>query len=265
MSIPADNPHRLVLGTGERAIFISDLHLGPAHPEIETRFARFLDRVRDECDALFILGDLFEYWIGDDAAGRLGHDRAIDLLGRFIERSGCRGYMMHGNRDFLVGEDFARRTGLSLLPDPCLVECGGTPVLLSHGDALCTDDTEHRAFRRMVREPAWHAEFPALGIDQRLERAREARERSESGKSRKAAYIMDVNERAVADLMLRFDVRFLIHGHTHRPAIHRLDLDGKTGWRIVLGDWYDGTSDLVIADGAVHYAPDGKARELPLL
>lgn len=258
---PAPTVH---LERGTRAGFISDLHLSPGRPDIESRFERYLDAASGRIDALFILGDLFEFWIGDDAAERCGHARAESLLRAFLKDTGCRGFIMHGNRDFLIGNAWCERVGCERLADPSRLEIAGTPILLSHGDALCTDDLDHQRFRAMVHDPAWQRAFLAREIDDRLAFATEARSRSESGKSAKSPEIMDVNDAAVERAMASQGVRYLIHGHTHRPAIHHHVVDGDTATRVVLGDWFDGENTLTVTDDAIRYTLAGNTLVVPL-
>lgn len=252
------------LDAGERAGFISDLHIGPQDPAIERRFADYLASSAGRLDALFILGDLFEFWIGDDAAGLCGHLDTVQTLAAFLERSGCRGYLMHGNRDFLIGERFCRETGCQLLTDPCILEHAGTRILLSHGDGYCTDDVEHQRFRSMVRDPEWQEAFLNRSQSDRLDYALEARARSESGKSTKSMDIMDVNASAITEAMRRHGVRHMIHGHTHRPAIHTTTVDGEEAFRVVLGAWFDQQNWLTVTRGELRYAFGGGEQVLPL-
>jgi UDP-2,3-diacylglucosamine hydrolase len=221
-------------------LFISDLHLDPRRPAITELFLRFLQEQQGQAEALYILGDLFEAWIGDDAVSA---DEPV-LAALRVFSAGTPTYFMHGNRDFLVGEQFAAMTGITLLEDPTVIDLAGTPTLLMHGDSLCTDDHAYQNFRQMVRNPAWQQGFLAMPIPQRLALAQQAR--SESGARNQAIddYLMDVNQQAVEEAMRRHDVRQLIHGHTHRPAIHRFDLDGRDHTRVVLGDWFEQGSVL---------------------
>jgi UDP-2,3-diacylglucosamine hydrolase len=218
-------------------LFISDLHLQGARPDITDRFFRFLETEAAEAEALYILGDLFEAWIGDDDPDE--HNREVQAAMRRLTDAGVAGYFMHGNRDFLIGEAFAERTGFTLLDDPVVHELHGTPVLLSHGDAYCTDDVEYQAFRRQSRNPAWQQQVLAMPVEQRRALAGKARKESQAAMVDKAEDIMDVNAEAVAAALREAGVTTLVHGHTHRPAIHDLDLDGMPATRIVLGDWYE--------------------------
>ena len=227
-------------------LFISDLHLDPARPAIVRLFLEFLARARQEAQALYILGDLFEAWIGDDAV--TGDEPALAGL-RDFAAGGRPLYVMRGNRDFLLGADFERITGARLLPEPTVIRIDGEPVLLLHGDSLCTDDREYQKFRAMVRDPAWQRQFLALGIAERIQQARAARGESSQRNSALDDYLMDVNAAAVAQAMAQHGVRTLVHGHTHRPAVHALEVDGQPARRIVLGDWYDQGSVLRWSDG----------------
>lgn len=220
-------------------LFISDLHLDPRRPAITRLFLDFLQAERG-CGALYILGDLFEAWIGDDVTA--GQEPVLEALAAFSRQTPL--YFMHGNRDFLVGERFADVTGARLLPDPSLVDLFGQPTLLMHGDSLCVDDEEYQRFRRMVRDPAWQAEFLARPPAERIAYAQQARKVSSERNQGLAEYLMDVNPGEVESALRRHGVACLIHGHTHRPAVHSLDVDGRPCRRIVLGDWYEQGSVL---------------------
>ena len=227
-------------------LFISDLHLDPSRPAMVRLFLHFLARARGEAQALYILGDLFEAWIGDDAVGP--EEPALAGL-RAFAAAGPGLYVMRGNRDFLMGEDFARMTGATLLPDPTVIGVDGEAVLLMHGDTLCTDDQDYQRFRAMVRDPHWQRQFLSLSVPERIEQARRARSESTGRNSVLEDYLMDVNPGAVEQAMQAHGVRTLVHGHTHRPAVHDLLLDGRRARRIVLGDWYDQGSVLRWSDG----------------
>ncbi|HUO83065.1 MAG TPA: UDP-2,3-diacylglucosamine diphosphatase [Gammaproteobacteria bacterium] len=217
-------------------LFISDLHVDEAHPEIARQLYAFLATEAREAEALYILGDLFESWIGDDDPDVV--KRGVVAALRATVAAGTPCFFMRGNRDFLIGEEFARASGCTLLDDPAPVELYGEPVLLMHGDTLCTDDTDYQEFRRMVRDPQWQAAFLAQGLAQRLAQARAARDASRARTSRLSEEIMDVNAGAVQAALRGSDARILLHGHTHRPAVHRFDAGGRAATRIVLGDWY---------------------------
>lgn len=213
---------------------ISDLHLSPDQPELLEHFDQYSNTLNPG-DDLYILGDLFEYWLGDDAAEFLGHTRVEKVLASLSQRQ-VQVFFLSGNRDFLLGEDFATRCGIQLISDEHILDLGSKRVLLMHGDSLCTDDIAHQKFRSMVRSPSWQSEFLAKSLATRDAMAKLARYRSEDGKTQKAAQIMDVNEEAVDEVMGAHQVRLLIHGHTHRPAIHEAG-PPRNACRIVLGDW----------------------------
>lgn len=216
-------------------LFISDLHLDETRPHITKAFLRFLFNQAANADALYILGDLFEVWIGDDEDSAFAQ-HIKEALQRYRE-SGVPTYFIHGNRDFLVGQKFADDTGVSLLDDTTVVDLYDEPVLLTHGDALCTQDTEYMAFRKQVRDPNWQAQILAQPLAIRRQMATELRQQTKSMSAMKAEDIMDVTPSEVISLMQSENVAKLVHGHTHRPARHPVELDNKTGERIVLGDW----------------------------
>lgn len=210
---------------------ISDLHLDESRPDITRAFFDFLRGRAAGAEALYILGDFFEVWIGDDDDAPLAAEVAQELS-RF-SGSGAELYLMHGNRDFLLGEDYARRCGATLLPDPSLVTLAGNPVLLMHGDSLCTRDEDYQAFRRQARDPEWQAQLLAQPLAQRRALAAQLRNMSAEATSNKAEDIMDVTPSEVERVMRDAGVTRLIHGHTHRPAQH----EEPAGQRWVLGDW----------------------------
>lgn len=236
-------------------LFISDLHLAPTRPSSTELFIDFLKTQAGYSEALYILGDLFEYWIGDDAAAHIGHRDIIQALRRLTD-GGTPTHFMPGNRDFLIGEHFSLETGCVLLPDRSVVELYGEPVLLMHGDRLCTDDNAHQQFRALVDQPSWRRDFLAKSIEERIRLATDARAQSELNKSLLAMEIMDVNQNAVESVMRDFGVQTLIHGHTHRPAIHHFRLDGAAVRRIVLGDWYEHSSVLRYSPGQAALSPE---------
>ena len=213
---------------------ISDLHLSPEHPEVFNQFDEYLADLNAGED-LYILGDLFEYWLGDDAVDFLGHNGAQQLL-RSLSNRGVRVFFLSGNRDFLLGEKFADECGIQLIADEHILKVGQRQVLLMHGDSLCTDDLSHQKFRAMVRSPDWQKTFLEKTIAERDGLAKLARYRSEDGKAQKSMEIMDVNPETARETIARHDVEILIHGHTHRPAIHRIE-GPKAAYRVVLGDW----------------------------
>jgi len=219
------------------ALFISDLHLDSQRPHSTRQFLAFMERRAPSAERLYILGDLFEAWIGDD-----DDDPGLDpILGALatVTRAGTACYFMHGNRDFLVGQRFATRTGCRLLGDYETVDAYGERVLLTHGDLLCTDDTRYMTLRKSVRDPAWQREFLAKPLAERRKIAREMRAMSQTEVATKLDYIMDVNAASVAATMRASGVRTLLHGHTHRPDVHRFELDGRDATRIVLGAWHE--------------------------
>jgi len=224
------------------ALFISDLHLDASRPAATDCFLRFLAGPARDAGTLYILGDLFEAWTGDDAAGP--HERRIlDELRRFT-MAGSRCLFLRGNRDFLVGAGFAADTGAALLPDEALVDLEGRRTLLMHGDTLCTDDHAYQRYRRFVHRSAVQALYLTLPARVRSGIAAYARRRSMAANAGKPPAIMDVNPVAVADALRRHGAQLLIHGHTHRPAVHALTVDGKTVQRVVLGAWYEQGSVL---------------------
>lgn len=216
-------------------LLISDLHLHAGAPEIAKGFLAYLDREARHAEALYILGDFFEAWIGDDYQGDF-EKQIVAALGQ-LTAGGTRLYFMHGNRDFLVGDGFAQATGATLLTDPSVVDLGGRQVMLMHGDSLCTRDEAYMKFRAMARDPQWQAQILAMPVEQRLELARNLRSQSGDANSNKAEDIMDVTPDEVVRAMREQGVHTLIHGHTHRPAVHDLQIDGESAQRIVLGDW----------------------------
>jgi UDP-2,3-diacylglucosamine hydrolase len=230
-------------------LFIADLHLDPSRPQITDLFEHYLasDEVR-HANALYILGDLVEAWIGDDDDAEL--PARIAAATRAVRDAGVPVYFMVGNRDFLLGQAFAARAGLTLLDDGTVHDIHGRRTLLMHGDVLCTDDLAYQAVRQQVRTPEWQAQILAMPLQARRAFAAKAREDSKAHTGNTMESIMDVNADAVAETMRKAGVTRLIHGHTHRPAVHDFQLDGTPAQRIVLGDWYEQGSVLrVDADG----------------
>ena len=225
-------------------LFISDLHLSAERPAIGALFLDFLRAHARHAEALYILGDLFEYWIGDDVAAQAEYRPLIDGL-RALTDSGVPVYVLHGNRDFLLGHGFEQQTGCRLLPDPTVISLYGENTLIMHGDTLCTDDVAYLKFRVMVRNPDWVKMFLGKTITERDAIVRDYREISKAATAVKKPEIMDVNQGAVETVLQQHGVRHLIHGHTHRPAQHRFERDGVPARRTVLGDWYDQGSVLV--------------------
>jgi len=224
-------------------LFISDLHLDAERPAITELFGRFVDEEARHSDALYILGDLFEAWVGDDDPSDTGAFVADKLRG--LRDAGIPVYFMRGNRDFLLGDAYARRAGIEILNDPAVVMLHGKPALLMHGDTLCSDDVAYQQFRAQTRDPGWQRQFLAQPLDARLAFAQQARAASQAHQSGLKAQgamdaITDVSPATVEATLARFGVDTLIHGHTHRPAVHA----HAGGTRIVLGDWYEQGSVL---------------------
>lgn len=217
-------------------LFIADLHLCTEEPAITAGFLRFLAGEARQADALYILGDLFEAWIGDDDPNPLHAQIAAAI--RTLVESGVPCYFIHGNRDFLLGKRFARESGMQLLPEEKVLNLYGKRVLIMHGDTLCTDDVGYQAFRAKVHQPWLQTLFLALPLFIRKRIAAKMRAGSQSANSVKDMAIMDVNPQAVADTLERHRVQHLIHGHTHRPAVHALTANGEPAFRYVLGAWH---------------------------
>lgn len=221
------------------ALIISDLHLTPERSSIARAFCRYLQQRAPQFDALYILGDFFEYWVGDDAMDDFQHDIAQQL--RFFSDSGKPLYFMVGNRDFAIGKQFLALTGAQWLKDPTLITHLGQPVVLTHGDLLCSDDKQYLRYRRIIRNPLILALLRRLPLSYRQHLGNKIRRQSKQAKTGKQSQIMDVTSATVVKMMQRFNSSILIHGHTHRPAIHTVELgtvqQSKQGKRYVLGDW----------------------------
>jgi UDP-2,3-diacylglucosamine hydrolase len=240
-------------------LFVADLHLHPDRPAAIQTFLAFLAGEARQAGALFILGDLFEAWIGDDAAP--ADDPVAPAIRALVENGTWVGFMP-GNRDFLVGDDYIARARIERMREPTVIRVDDLPVVLEHGDALCTDDAAYQAFRQQVRDPAWQRDFLALPPDERYRQALEAREKSGEAMAGKDSAIMDVNQQAVRDRLTACNARDLIHGHTHRPAVHAMSADGNDYRRVVLGDWFQQGSVLRIDQGewqlaSLPFAADG--------
>lgn len=218
-------------------LFISDLHLSEEQPHTTQLFLDFSRNTAPRADALYILGDLFEYWAGDDDRHTPFHQQILVAM-REVSQQGTPVFIMHGNRDFLMDQQLAQECSATLLPDPTLLDLYGTPTLLTHGDSLCTDDKEYQAFRQQVRQPAWRNNFLAQPLAQRKAQIEQLRKMSEEQKQTKTMDIMDVNLAAVAELFRSYDYPRMVHGHTHRQKHHLHQVDGKTCERWVLGDWH---------------------------
>lgn len=217
-------------------LFVSDLHIDASVPEITEQFLTLLKEEGRDADALYILGDLFESWVGDDAPDP---SQVAAMAGlRALTAAGVPCFVMHGNRDFLLGAQFCGLTGARLLPDPLIVTLYGEPVLVMHGDALCTDDRAYQRLRATVRDPGWQGQFLALSVAARRALAGAARAGSQAHTAALEYTVADVNQDSVAAALRAADVTTLLHGHTHRPAIHALSVDDRPCTRIVLGDWH---------------------------
>jgi UDP-2,3-diacylglucosamine hydrolase len=238
-----------------RTLFISDLHLAEERPATTQRFERFLAQAVPGADALYILGDLFEYWPGDDGLTLDFPARIAGML-RTAARA-TPAFFMHGNRDFMVASRFCAETGVRLIPDPTVVDLYGERALLMHGDTLCTGDHAYLAFRAQVRDPAWQAAALTRSLEERVALARGMRSQSEGAKEGKGEAIMDVAPEAVERALVAAGSRLLIHGHTHRPARHELEAGGRTCVRWVLPDWYEGGGYLEATPSSVRAVPAG--------
>lgn len=242
---------------GMSTFFLSDLHLDPRRPQVTTLALAFLRGQARQADAVYILGDLFEAWIGDDARQDPADDIAAAL--KALGQAGVPVYFVHGNRDFLLGADYAARSGMRLLPDPSVIDLYGTATIIQHGDLLCTDDTAYLAFRAQARDPAFIANFLAQTPAQRLAFANKARQASAASQmamkdSDQGQFetITDATPEAIQDTFARHGCVQMIHGHTHRPAVHHHPVAGRLCTRVVLGDWYEQGSILEVdADGMV--------------
>ncbi|MBS0455768.1 MAG: UDP-2,3-diacylglucosamine diphosphatase [Proteobacteria bacterium] len=233
-------------------LFVSDLHLDPVRPHIVAGFREFLREQAAHADALYILGDLFEYWVGDDDPQPAASEVADGLSA--LAATGVPIFFLRGNRDFLLRDVYATRCGMRILPDPCVIDLYGQPVLLLHGDTLCSDDVAYQAFRAQSREPAWQEAMLAQPLPARIALAQQARMQSiehqravrpdATAQAAGREDITDVSTATVAATFARYGVATMIHGHTHRPAMHTLDVAGQPRRRVVLGDWYEHGSVL---------------------
>ena len=218
-------------------LFISDLHLIAERPEANEKFIAFIEQKARAADALYVLGDLFEYWIGDDDLGE-PFNAVIAGFFRRLTHAGTPLYLMHGNRDFLIGEHFCTQTGARLLDDPAVLDIDGVKTLLMHGDTLCTDDTDYQAWRRTARSAEFRSDFLSKSLAERRSTITAMRAKSKAVVQAKPADIMDVNQEAVRSAFRRHGVERLVHGHTHRAGRHELQIDGRRCERWVLPDWY---------------------------
>ena len=224
-------------------LFVSDVHLNSARANIVRAFIAFLDQKARHADALYILGDLFDEWLGDDD-DKAPHAEVSDALAA-LTASGLPVSVVQGNHDFLLGKKFARRSGCKLLGDDTVIDVYGTSTLIMHGDTLCTRDVDYLAFRKMARNPIMQKMFLAMPLKVRAQQAAKIRHESSADTALKSEAIMDVTPEAVDKVMEKYEVRHLIHGHTHRPAIHDFQLGDGEATRIVLGDWYEQDSVLI--------------------
>jgi UDP-2,3-diacylglucosamine hydrolase len=239
-----------------KTFLVSDLHVDAAHPEIAQQFLAFLAGEARSANALYILGDLFEAWLGDDDPDPAA--RAIIAALRSLVDSGVAVYVMHGNRDFLIGERFCRETGATLLDEGTVVDLHGRRALLLHGDSLCIDDASYQRLRRIVRNPLVRWIFRRMSLEQRRRLAHRLRAGSREHVGMAAPEIMDVNAGEVVRAFRDAGVRTMIHGHTHRPAVHDLEVEGAPAQRIVLGDWYTQGSVLEWRDDGVELRTLGR-------
>ena len=223
-------------------LFISDLHLDPSRPWVSDGFSRWLDQQAGTAEALYILGDLFEVWIGDDDTEPLGR-KICDALASCVA-AGTPISLIHGNRDFLIGDRFLEASACQLMTDPAVIDLYGRRTLLMHGDLLCTDDHDYQQTRKMVRDPAWQQSVLSQPLEARRKLGQQARTESHKSVLGKSLDIMDVNPDTVSQFMTRYESELLIHGHTHRPGIHHTEREQGLYTRIVLGDWHDQGSVL---------------------
>jgi UDP-2,3-diacylglucosamine hydrolase len=233
-------------------LFISDLHLDDRRPETTALFLNFVQMEATTCAALYILGDLFEFWLGDDVPSRCS-EQVAGALAR-LKSQGVPCYFQHGNRDFLLQRNYADKAGMQLLPEEYVVDLYGEQVLLMHGDSLCSDDVPYQQFRATVRDPAWQTDFLSKPAEERLQIALQARDASAEHKGSVSMEIMDVNQAEVINAFTRHGVTRMIHGHTHRPATHNVSVNGQPAQRIVLGDWYTQGSVLRVSPGQYELA-----------
>ena len=227
-------------------LFISDLHLHQTRPEVTGLFRDFIDElltITTPNPELYILGDLFEFWIGDDFEDPLYSEITNQL--KNLVKSGIKTYLMHGNRDFLIGENFLSMTGIELLKEPTIFSYKEKNIMLSHGDQFCIDDIEYQAYRKIVRNQEWQRSFLSFPIDKRLKILNEARDASIQSQDMKSNEIMDVNVNEVAAVVQKNNIDILIHGHTHRPGSHTIDIETKKSVRLVLGDWSASSAKII--------------------
>lgn len=231
-----------------RTLIVSDLHLQAKRPELTTLAISLFDQIAVDCEQLYILGDLFEYWIGDDACDNIASEIADHL--RNLTKQNVKIFFMHGNRDFLLGEKYVDDIGGTLLrEDIHITQVGGEQTMLMHGDTLCTDDTQYQFYRRMVRNADWQADFLAKTVSEREATARMIRSTSKArGNRQHNAGIADINEETFAKTVAEYSVSRVIHGHTHRPALHSHTINNNEIQRMVLGDWHPNHAIVAISD-----------------
>lgn len=234
--------------------FISDLHLSESQPEITHTLLNFLNQLTDTADALYILGDFVEYWVGDDDSC-IWFEPVKQKL-KMVSQSICPVYFMHGNRDFLIGKKFAQQTGMQILAEPSVIDLYDQKVLIMHGDSLCTQDVSYQKFRKIVRNPVVQFIFGLLPLTTRHHIFGVGRQKSQQKQNdineKTQQIILDVTPDAVSEIMQQYRVNILIHGHTHRPSIHRNAVKSNVGYRIVLGDWYEHGSILEVDHNGYH-------------
>jgi UDP-2,3-diacylglucosamine hydrolase len=229
--------------------FISDLHLSADRDDINQCLFTFLSEQAPKADALYVLGDLFEVWIGDDDQNSF----TLNIAKAFhaLSQSGVPVYFIHGNRDFLIRQRFAKQADFKILPEQMVIDLYGEPTLIMHGDELCTKDTEYQAFRKKARSWWWPRIMLSLPLSTRRKLAQKGRATSKQKQSKLSQEIMDVTPEEVVNYMQRFAVKRLVHGHTHRPAIHELTINEQSAQRIVLGDWYEQGSVLKVSKDSI--------------
>lgn len=232
-----------------KTLFIADLHLDKRYPKAVSAFLLFLrDIETQDIDALYILGDLFEYWLGDDCMDKTAKSVA-DGLANYHDNTGTPIYFIHGNRDFLLGEEYAAQCKMQILPEHSVIKLYEIETLVLHGDTLCTDDIDYMRFRERVHSPQWQAKILRLPRWVRRLKAQQLRRQSKKANAKKTQEIMDVSPDAVNDIVQQYGVKRLIHGHTHRPALHALSRNGEPIFRCVVGDWYTQGSVLEVTKG----------------
>ena len=229
-------------------LFISDLHLDKDRPQVINHFINLLNNLDSNVSSLYILGDFVEFWVGDDDPA----EGLTDVFDSIKKQSRKRDiYFMHGNRDFMITKDFCEKSGMKLLDDPTVITLGDKKILLMHGDTLCIDDHQYQEFRSMVRSVAWQNEMLKKSLAERIDFAKMLRAKSLSAIDAKDEIIMDVNNEEVVKMIKEYNVDMIIHGHTHRPNIHKIIIDNQEYERIVLGDWYDKSFILKITDNKI--------------